>query len=88
MLWVLIIDESDDTGRSGNLLPRGSSSWLITSPSISLFSFIPRHKNLLPYLYWRVFLKESGANVIVSGSTIFKENSGDLKKNIELLRSN
>ena len=32
--------------------------------------------------------KESGANVLVSGSTIFKENSGDLKKNIELLRSN
>ena len=33
-------------------------------------------------------VKESGANVLVSGSTIFKENSGDLKKNIELLRSN
>ena len=32
--------------------------------------------------------KESGANVLVSGSTIFKENNGDLKKNIELLRSN
>ena len=31
--------------------------------------------------------KAAGANVIVSGSTIFKENSGDLKKNIELLRS-
>ena len=25
---------------------------------------------------------------LVSGSTIFKENSGDLKKNIGLLRSN
>ena len=33
-------------------------------------------------------VKESGANVLVSGSTIFKENNGDLKKNIELLRSN
>ena len=33
-------------------------------------------------------VKEAGANIIVSGSTIFKENSGDLKKNIELLRSN
>ena len=32
--------------------------------------------------------KEYGANVLVSGSTIFKENNGDLKKNIELLRSN
>ena len=30
--------------------------------------------------------KESGANVLVSGSTIFKENNGDLKKNIEILR--
>ena len=30
--------------------------------------------------------KEAGANIIVSGSTIFKENSGDLKKNINLLR--
>ena len=26
--------------------------------------------------------KEAGANILVSGSTIFKENSGDLKKNI------
>jgi ribulose-phosphate 3-epimerase len=33
-------------------------------------------------------VKEAGANVLVSGSTIFKENSGDLKKNIGLLRSN
>ena len=32
--------------------------------------------------------KEYGANILVSGSTIFKENSGDLKKNIQLLRSN
>jgi len=32
--------------------------------------------------------KEAGVNVLVSGSTIFKENGGDLKKNIELLRSN
>ena len=32
--------------------------------------------------------KEAGANVLVSGSTIFKENKGDLKKNIGLLRSN
>ena len=32
--------------------------------------------------------KDAGANVLVSGSTIFKENSGDLKKNIDLLRSN
>ena len=33
-------------------------------------------------------VKESGANVLVSGTTVFKENNGDLKKNIELLRSN
>jgi len=32
-------------------------------------------------------VKEAGANIIVSGSTIFKENNGDLKKNIGLLRS-
>jgi ribulose-phosphate 3-epimerase len=31
--------------------------------------------------------KEAGANILVSGSTIFKENSGNLKKNIELLRT-
>ncbi len=31
-------------------------------------------------------VKKAGANIIVSGSTIFKENSGDLKKNIEILR--
>ena len=31
---------------------------------------------------------EAGANVLVSGSTIFKENKGDLKKNIGLLKSN
>ena len=30
---------------------------------------------------------EAGANVLVSGSTIFKQNNGDLKKNIKLLRS-
>ena len=33
-------------------------------------------------------VKEAGANIIVSGSTIFKENNGDLKKNINLLREN
>ena len=33
-------------------------------------------------------VKKAGANIIVSGSTIFKENSGDLKKNIEFLRKN
>ena len=32
--------------------------------------------------------KNAGANIIVSGSTIFKENMGDLKKNIEILRNN
>ena len=31
--------------------------------------------------------KKAGANVIVSGSTIFKENHGDLKKNIGILRT-
>jgi len=33
-------------------------------------------------------VKEAGANVLVSGSTIFKENSGNLKKNIGLLKTN
>ena len=32
--------------------------------------------------------KDYGANILVSGSTIFKENNGNLRKNIELLRSN
>ena len=32
--------------------------------------------------------KEAGANILVSGSTIFKENQGDLAKNIGILRSN
>jgi len=32
--------------------------------------------------------KEYGANILVSGSTVFKENNGDLKKNIQLLRTN
>ena len=31
--------------------------------------------------------KNAGANILVSGSTIFKENKGDLKKNIEILRN-
>ena len=32
--------------------------------------------------------KKAGANILVSGSTIFRENQGDLKKNIEILRKN
>ena len=32
--------------------------------------------------------KNAGANILVSGSTIFKENKGDLKKNIEILSNN
>ena len=32
--------------------------------------------------------KSAGANILVSGSTVFKENKGDLKKNIEILRNN
>ena len=32
-------------------------------------------------------VKNAGANIIVSGSTVFKENKGDLKKNIEILRN-
>jgi ribulose-phosphate 3-epimerase len=30
--------------------------------------------------------KEAGVDILVSGTTIFKENGGDLKKNIQLLR--
>tara|TARA_B100001093_G_C26737285_1_gene975035 strand:+ start:231 stop:893 length:663 start_codon:yes stop_codon:yes gene_type:complete len=33
-------------------------------------------------------VKQAGANVLVSGSTIFRENQGDLKKNIGILRTN
>ena len=32
--------------------------------------------------------KKFGANILVSGSTVFKEHNGNLKKNIQLLRSN
>ncbi len=32
--------------------------------------------------------KDAGANILVSGSTIFKENNGNLEKNISLLRKN
>ena len=31
-------------------------------------------------------VKEAGANILVSGTTVFKENNGNLKKNIETLR--
>jgi len=31
---------------------------------------------------------EAGANILVSGTTIFKNNNGNIKKNIELLKSN
>jgi len=30
---------------------------------------------------------EAGANILVSGTTIFKSNDGDIKKNIGLLKS-
>ena len=29
---------------------------------------------------------EAGANILVSGTTIFKSNNGDIKKNINLLK--
>ena len=30
---------------------------------------------------------EAGVNILVSGTTVFKSNNGDIKKNIELLKS-
>ena len=30
---------------------------------------------------------EAGVNIIVSGTTVFKSNNGDIKNNIELLKS-
>ena len=30
---------------------------------------------------------EAGANILVSGTTVFKSNNGDIKKNIDLLKS-
>ena len=30
---------------------------------------------------------EAGANILVSGTTIFKSNNGNIKKNIDLLKS-
>ena len=32
-------------------------------------------------------VKDAGANILVSGTTVFKENNGNLKKNIETLRA-
>ena len=32
-------------------------------------------------------VKDAGANILVSGTTVFKENKGDIKKNIDSLRS-
>ena len=34
-----------------------------------------------------IMAKEAGVDIIVSGTTIFKENGGNLKKNIQLLRT-
>ena len=31
--------------------------------------------------------KEAGVDILVSGTTIFKENKGDLKKNINILKT-
>jgi ribulose-phosphate 3-epimerase len=31
---------------------------------------------------------EAGANILVSGTTVFKDNNGNIKKNIDLLKSN
>ena len=31
--------------------------------------------------------KKAGVDILVSGTTIFKENNGNLKKNIRLLRT-
>ena len=33
-------------------------------------------------------IKEAGADILVSGTTIFKDNEGDIKKNIEILKTN
>ena len=32
-------------------------------------------------------LNQAGANILVSGTTIFKSNDGNIKKNIEMLKS-
>ena len=37
------------------------------------------------YNYKKVI--KAGANILVSGTSIFKENNGDLKKNIEFLKT-
>ena len=31
-------------------------------------------------------VKNAGANILVSGTTVFKSNDGDIKKNINLLK--
>ena len=55
--------------------------------------------NTKPKLLWETSVKEkqkfenfrkakkAGVDILVSGTTIFKENGGNLKKNIQLLRS-
>ena len=30
---------------------------------------------------------EAGANILVSGTTVFKKNNGDIKKNIDILKT-
>ena len=32
-------------------------------------------------------VKEAGANILVSGTTVFKKNNGDIKKNIDILKT-
>ena len=34
-----------------------------------------------------IMAREAGVDILVSGTTIFKENGGDLKKNIQLLKT-
>ena len=45
-------------------------------------------KRVLAWISNSKLVKEAGANILVSGTTIFKDNEGDIKKNIEILKTN
>ena len=57
-----------------NIALKGESVYVASKAAIEAFS--------------RTLAKEAGANVLVSGSTVFKENQGNLEKNIGILRTN
>ena len=67
----------------------GGQQISITSPCYFIADIAANHDGELSRAKELIFkAKEAGANVLVSGSTVFNENKGNLKKNIEILRNN